>query len=448
MPFERLAHAPRRIAVIGGGISGMAAAHLLAQDHAVVLFEAEGRLGGHARTVMAGKRGDQPVDTGFIVFNRVNYPHLSALFDRLDVPVIESNMSFGASFGGGKLEYGLAGCAALFAQRRNAMNPRFLGMLRDILRFNAKAVELAKDEGTSLGEFLRDLKTGDWFRDHYLLPFSGAIWSTPAEGMLSFPARALVQFFRNHNLLNVTGQHQWFTVKGGSIEYVRRLQAAMQAQGVDLRLGAAVAGVRRSAMGVSVRVAGDEWEPFDDVVFATHSDQTLRLLSDATPEERASLAAIRYQPNEAVLHSDTSVMPRRKAVWSSWCYVEPTGKRPEKIALSYWMNLLQAIPQDDPLFVTLNGQAPIREDLIHDVTTFWHPVFDRGTLAAQEKLRHMNGARGTWFCGAWMRNGFHEDGFASAVDVAEALRGTDRVPGQFIYENSEISQKFQGRHVA
>ncbi|MCF1710550.1 FAD-dependent oxidoreductase [Tabrizicola sp. J26] len=448
MPFERLAQVPRRIAVIGGGISGMAAAHLLAQDHAVVLFEAEHRLGGHARTVVAGKRGDQPVDTGFIVFNRVNYPHLVGLFERLGVPLVESNMSFGASFGGGRLEYGLASCSALFAQRRNAIDPRFLGMLRDILRFNSKAVELAKDESTSLGEFLRELRTGDWFRDHYLLPFSGAIWSTPTEGMLSFPARALVQFFRNHNLLGVTGQHQWYTVKGGSVEYVRRLQSAMQSQGVDLRLGAEVAGVRRSAMGVSVRVTGGEWEPFDEVVFATHSDQTLRLLSDATPTEAAALSAIRYQPNEAVLHSDPSVMPQRKAVWSSWCYVEPAGKRPEKIALSYWMNLLQSIPQDDPLFVTLNGQTPIRDELVHDVTTFWHPVFDRGTLAAQQSLREMNGSRGTWFCGAWMRNGFHEDGCASAVDVVEAMRSATRSSGQTLGENAGHPKELGRRMLA
>lgn len=422
MPFERLTAAPRRIAVIGGGISGMAAAHLLAPDNAVVLFEAEDRLGGHARTVMAGKRGDQPVDTGFIVYNNVNYPNLVKLFEKLDVPTVPSSMSFGASLRGGRLEYGLAGFDALFAQRRNLVNPRFLTMLRDINRFNTRAVALAEDDGISIGDFLEQLGTGDWFRDHYLLPLSGAIWSTPTSGMMKFPAQALIRFFRNHALLGYYGQHQWYTVKGGSVEYVRRLQASLVAQGVDLRLGSPVAGVRRGGAGAAVRVTGGEWELFDDIVFASHADDTLRLLSDATPDERAALGAVRYQPNEAVLHSDASVMPKRKAAWASWVYVEPDGPKPDKIDLTYWMNSLQPIPQDDPLFVTLNSNRPIRDALIHDTVTFRHPVYDMGALRAQEKLRQMNGARDTWFCGAWMRNGFHEDGFASAIDVVEAMR--------------------------
>jgi predicted NAD/FAD-binding protein len=422
MPFERLGSAPRRIAVIGGGISGMAAAHLLASDNAVVLFEAEGRLGGHARTVMAGKRGDQPVDTGFIVFNHATYPHLTALFDRLGVPTAKSNMTFGVSMAGGRLEYALNNLDALFAQRRNALNPRFLGMVRDILRFNARAEAMTADPDLTIGDLLARLGTGQWFRDYYLLPFSGAIWSTPTQGILDFPAQALVRFFRNHGLLGVTGQHQWHTVQGGSIEYVRRLQAALTAEGVDLRLGAPVAGVRREGPGVSVRARGGEWEPFDDVVFATHSDDTLRLLSDATATERAALSAVRYQPNEAVLHADPTVMPGRRQAWASWVHVEPREPRAECISLSYWMNSLQPIPKDDPLFVTLNATQPIREDLIHDVVTFRHPVYDRAALAAQGTIRAMNGTHNTWFCGAWMRNGFHEDGFASAVAVVEAMR--------------------------
>ena len=422
MPFERQAAPPRRIAVVGGGISGMAAARLLAQDNAVVLFEAEGRLGGHARTVMAGKRGDQPVDTGFIVYNKANYPNLVALFDTLDVPTVESNMSFGASIDGGNLEYGLASFDALFAQRRNLVNPKFLGMLRDVLKFNARAEELSQNDGITIGDFLKDLGTGSWFRDHYLLPLSGAIWSTPTEGILEFPAQALIRFFKNHALLGYSGQHQWYTVKGGSVEYVRRLQADLIRQAVDLRLGATVAGVRRTGPGAAVRVTGGEWEQFDEIVFATHSDDTLRLLSDAAPEERAALSAVRYQPNEAVLHSDTAIMPRRKAAWASWVYVEAKGVRPEKIDLTYWMNSLQPIPKDDPLFVTLNSNRPIRETLIHDTVTFRHPVYDLAALRAQDQIRAMNGARDTWYCGAWMGNGFHEDGFASAVDVVDAMR--------------------------
>lgn len=427
MPFEISAAVPRRIAVIGGGISGMAAAHLLARDHAVVLYEAERRLGGHARTVLAGKRGDQPVDTGFIVFNHVNYPHLVRLFGQLGVPTAPSDMSFGASIAGGRLEYGLKDLNAVFAQRRNAANPRFLRMLRDIFRFNARALQAAGNPGLTIGELLRDLGTGAWFRDYYILPLSGAIWSTPSQGILDFPAQAMLRFFENHALLSHTGQHQWHTVRGGSVEYVRRLQAAMVAEGVDLRLGAPIAGVRRAEGGAFVRAHGGEWEAFDEVVFATHSDVSLGLLSDATPAERAALAAVRYQPNEAVLHADASLMPRRRAAWASWNYVEATGPRPERIDLTYWMNSLQPIPMDDPLFVTLNTNRPIRPDLIHDTVSFRHPVYDLAAEAGRARIRAMNGTHATWFCGAWMRNGFHEDGFASAVDVVEALRARVRM---------------------
>jgi predicted NAD/FAD-binding protein len=421
MPFEQFGPAPRRIAVIGGGISGMAAAHMLADRNSVVLFEAEPRLGGHARTVIAGKRKDQPVDTGFIVFNRVNYPHLVRLFEKLGVPVTESTMSFGASIRGGAVEYGLASMDTVFAQRRNAFNPRFLRMLGDIMHFNRNAEAVANDPAMTIGELLGRLRTGSYFRDHYITPFSGAIWSTPTRGILDFPAQALVRFFRNHALMDIDGQHQWYTVKGGSIEYVRRLQSAMHAQGVEIRTAAPVASVRREAGSVFVRAHGAEPELFDDVIFATHSDITLKLLSDGTSAETSALAAIRYQPNEAVLHSDPSLMPKSRKVWSSWSYVEPQSGPGDRIDLTYWMNSLQPIPQDDPLFVTLNTTRPIRDELIHDVNTFHHPVFDVAAFAAQDRIRAMNGSRNTWFCGAWMKNGFHEDGFASALDVVQAM---------------------------
>jgi len=429
MPFEHLAPAPRRIAVIGAGISGMAAAHLLAQSHRVVLIEAAPRLGGHARTVMAGKHGTQPVDTGFIVFNRVNYPHLVKLFEKLDVPVTESNMSFGVSMGGGRFEYSLSGIDQIFAQRRNALDPRFLRMLRDIVHFNRHAAQAARHPDMTIGALIAELGLGDWFRDRYLLPFSGAIWSTPTRGVLEFPAQALVRFFENHALLGYEGQHQWYTVRGGSVEYVRRLEAALRAQGAEIRLNAPVAGVRRGPGGPELRHHGGTWERFDEVVLATHSDQALALLADADAQERRALGAVRYQPNEAVLHADPALMPRRRKCWASWVYTEGAAGAGSRIGLSYWMNSLQPIPMDDPLFVTLNSTGRIREDLIHDVTTFHHPVYDLAALAAQKEIRARNGTRATWFCGAWMRNGFHEDGFASAVDVAEAMarRGAELV---------------------
>lgn len=426
MPFESAAP-PRRIAVIGAGISGLGAAHRLARDHHVVLIEAEGRLGGHARTLVAGKRGDQPVDTGFIVFNRVNYPNMVALFEALDVPVAPSSMSFGASFEGGRFEYGLRNLRALFAQPGHIVNPRYLGMLRDVMRFNARAVEVARDPAMTIGQFLEKLGTGAWFRDRYLLPLSGAIWSTPLEGILDFPAEAMIRFFQNHALLSATGQHQWYTVRGGSVEYVRRVEAALRAAGAEIRTGCPVAAVRRGPGGPELRTEGGVWERFDHIILATHSDDALALLADPSPDEARALGAIRYQPNEVVLHADPALMPKRRACWASWVYTEDAGGPAERIPLTYWMNSLQPIPEDDPLFVTLNTTRRIREELIHDIATFRHPVYDLGALEGQKAVRALNGSQDTWFCGAWMRNGFHEDGLASALEVADAI--ATRAPG-------------------
>ena len=421
MPFELSAAPPRRIAIVGGGITGLAAAWKLHDVNDVVMFEAESRLGGHARTLIAGRRGDQPVDTGFIVFNRANYPHLCALFEALDVPIAPSNMSFGASFDSGRCEYNLGSLDQLFATRRHVADPRFLRMVRDIVHFNRNALRMADDPAMTIGTLLERLKTGIWFRERYLMPFSGAIWSTPTRQILDFPARAMLEFFRNHALLGVNGQHQWYTVQGGSVEYVRRLQARLACAGVDLRTGAPVAGVRRTPAGVEVRAHGAEWELFDEVILATHSDTALKMLADARPEEHAALSAIRYQANEAVLHCDPAVMPRRRKCWASWVYTERTPADRERISLSYWMNSLQPIPHDDPMFVTLNANAPVRDDCVYDSTTFHHPVYDVAALKAQAAIRGFNGTSGTWFAGAWMRSGFHEDGFASAVDVVDAM---------------------------
>ncbi|MEL6168850.1 MAG: FAD-dependent oxidoreductase [Pseudomonadota bacterium] len=424
MPFETGRRAPRRVAVIGGGISGMGAAHALSSDHRVVLFEAEKRFGGHARTIMAGRRGNQPVDTGFIVFNKVNYPNLTGLFESLEIEIAPSSMSFGASIAGGRLEYALNNLNALFAQRRNFVRPAFLRMVRDILRFNAGARAALSGRDMTIGELIGELGLGAWFRDYYLAPFSGAIWSTPTRGILEFPAEAMVRFFENHALMSTHGQHQWWTVRGGSRIYVDRLTARLADRGVDLRAGASVKGVRRTSLGIEVRCADGDWEGFDEVVFATHSDDTLALLQDANGVERTALSAVRYQPNEAVLHADDSVMPKRRACWASWVYTEEDEARPDRIGLSYWMNSLQPIPMDDPLFVTLNPTRPLRDELIHDVATFRHPVYDSAALAAQLTIRAINGQNNTWYCGAWMKNGFHEDGLASALDVADGIRAT------------------------
>ncbi|WP_299964834.1 FAD-dependent oxidoreductase [uncultured Roseobacter sp.] len=436
MPFDALTTAtftsdtpdPLRpkVAIIGAGISGMGAAFMMRKGYDVTLFEAGPRLGGHARTVMAGKRGDQAVDTGFIVFNYANYPYMAALFDQLDVPVVKSNMSFAASIDGGRLEYALTSLDALFAQRKNAVSPAFLGMVRDILRFNKHAEAVSQDRDLSLREFLARLGTGDWFRDYYLLPLSGAIWSTPTERIMDFPAYAMVQFFKNHALLGVNGQHQWYTVDGGSIQYVNRLETALRDAGTTIRLRTPVAAVTREAGRVIVRPKGGVPETFDHVIFATHSDDSLALLGDPSPEERAALGAIGYQPNDIVLHADTEIMPKRRKTWASWVYTEERGAQSDRIDLTYWMNSLQPIPKDDPHFVTLNTKRNIREELIYDSVTLRHPVYDLAALDAQQDVRRFNGARNTWFCGAWMKNGFHEDGLSSAVDVVRALHRAAR----------------------
>lgn len=425
MPFEQPAAAPKRIAVIGGGISGMGAAYHLADSHHVTLFEAERRLGGHARTIVAGKRGDQPVDTGFIVFNYANYPNLTKLFAALDVPVTKSDMSFAASIGGGRIEYGLRSLSALFAQKRNLANPAFLRMVRDLLRFNAGAEKVATDATITLGELMDQMQMGRWFRDYYLTPISGAIWSTPKEEIMDFPAQALVRFFRNHHLMQATGQHQWWTVQGGSIEYVTRLEQALLVKGVDIRVATPIKTVKRSGLGAEILCEG-HWDVFDEVVFATHSDDSLAMLADPTPTESAALGAVRYQPNTAVLHADARAMPKRRVTWSSWNYTERPGHEGGPIDLTYWMNCLQPIPESDPLFVTLNSRGPIDEKLIYDRAEFRHPVYDLAALAAQGTVRAMNGQNNTWFCGAWMKNGFHEDGYASALDVVDAMAARDR----------------------
>lgn len=424
MPFETGAYHPKKIAVIGAGISGMGAAHLLGDDHRVTLFEAEPRLGGHARTIIAGANGTQPVDTGFIVFNYANYPHLAALFEELDVPVVKSSMSFGASIDGGRLEYGLASIRAVFAQNKNALDPRFLRMLADIARFNAKGYDLAAaNPDLTIGAFLKELGVGSYFRNFYLAPLSGAIWSTPTDKIMDFPAYAMMEFFKNHALLGVTGQHQWYTVNGGSSEYVRRVETSLRQKGVELRLGTPIDAVRRREGCVQIKTNGADWEQFDEVIFATHSDDSLRLLSDPSDAERAALSKIAYQPNDIILHADASVMPKRKVCWSSWNYTEDSDKANDRIDLTYWMNSLQPIPANDPHFVTLNTKRSIREDLIYDQVTLRHPVFDLAALDGQREVAELNGTNKTWFCGAWMKNGFHEDGLSSAVDVVEALRG-------------------------
>ncbi len=420
-------HSPRkRIAIVGGGISGLSAAYYLAPFHDVTLFEAAPRLGGHARTVMCGKDGNQPVDTGFIVFNYATYPFLTRLFRDLDVPVIKSDMSFGASINDGQLEYGLNSLRAVTAQKGNLLRPQYLKMIADIVRFGKHAEAAALDDDKTIDDLVHELGLGTWFRNNYLMPMCGAIWSTPVAEVNQFPAKSLVRFFRNHALLAGSGQHQWWTVKGGSIEYVRRLEAALVARGCDIRTSTAVKHVQRDEFGVHIQTEGAELASFDEVILSCHSDQALNILGEnATETESAALGSIRYQPNKAVLHCDSGQMPRRKACWSSWSYRSQDGD----IGVTYWMNKLQDIPESDPLFVTLNPSKAIPKDAIYDEVQFQHPVFDRAALKAQQDIRQMQGQNHTWFAGAWNRFGFHEDGIASAMRIVRALTNSHQFKG-------------------
>ncbi|MFY0681618.1 MAG: FAD-dependent oxidoreductase [Thalassovita sp.] len=408
----------RKIAIVGGGISGMAAAYYLSPNHDVTLYEAAPRLGGHARTVVAGRRGDQPVDTGFIVFNYATYPFLTQLFRDLNVPVIKSEMSFCASLDGGRVEYGLNSLKAIAAQKRNLVRPQFYKMVWDIVRFGKQAEAAATDDNMTIGELVTKLGLGSWFRDKYLLPMCAAIWSTPTRDIDAFPAKSLISFFRNHALLAGTGQHQWWTVKGGSIEYVRRLENALLGRGCHIHLAAPVNQIERHASGGRLHAQGVAPQDFDEIILACHSDQALAILGEAaTEQEAAALGAIRYQPNTAVLHCDEGQMPKRKGCWSSWAY----RSQDKGVGITYWMNRLQNIPQDDPLFVTLNPSQPIAADKVYDSVTFSHPIFDSAALTAQNQIRAMQGRNNTWFAGAYNRHGFHEDGIASALRIVRSL---------------------------
>lgn len=409
---------PQRIAIVGGGISGLSAAYALRDHSRVTLFEAETRLGGHARTVLAGRRGDRPVDTGFIVFNHATYPHLGRLFRELEVPIERSDMSFGASLDGGRIEYALRNVRSLFAQPSNALSPAFLGMLRDIVRFN-RGAEAAVVEGQTVGALIAALGLGEGFQRLYLRPFCGAIWSLPDEDVDAFPAEMLVRFFRNHGLLALSGQHQWWTVSGGSRAYVDRLSQALTAAGVGLRTGFAVQSVMRDAAGVAIAAGGAAPERFDKVIMACHADQALRLLAQPSPAEQRLLGAIRFRANRAVLHADAGQMPRRRACWSSWN--ARAGEPGAGVGVTYWMNLLQNLPEDDPLYLTLNPASPIPDALVHDETEFNHPVFDRAAVLAQDGIAAIQGDAHTWYAGAWLRNGFHEDGIASALRVTRGV---------------------------
>ncbi|MBP7565880.1 MAG: NAD(P)/FAD-dependent oxidoreductase [Burkholderiaceae bacterium] len=416
---------PLNIAVIGSGISGLSAAWLLSQRHRVTLLEADNRLGGHSNTVdVPTGDGAVAVDTGFIVYNEPAYPNLTAMFAHLGVRTQATNMSFGVSLDGGALEYAGTDLRSLFAQPRNLVSPRFWSMLRDLVRFYRRAAGDAARLGLlPLDTYLDQMGYGQAFRQDHLYPMAAAIWSTPAELIGQYPTEAFVRFCENHHLLQMTGRPAWRTVDGGSRRYVARLARAVTDR---VHRDLPVLEVRRDSQGAQLRTR-EGWMPerFDDVVIATHADQALRLLPDASAQERRLLGAFAYSRNHAVLHSDPALMPRRRAVWSSWNYLADR-QRPGAPCVTYWMNRLQHIPDQTPLFLTLNPVVPPRPEHLIRTEIYEHPLFDAAAIRAQRELWSLQGWRRTWFCGAYFGSGFHEDGLQAGLAVAEALGGVRR----------------------
>ena len=404
-----------RIAIIGTGIAGNTVAYKLRDRFDVTVFEAQHYVGGHTNTLDV-QEGDRTlaIDTGFIVFNDRTYPNFIRLLDEIGQPSQPSPMSFSVHSADGQLEYNGSSLNGLFAQRSNLLRPSFYSMVSDILRFNRDALtDVAKSPaGITLGEYLRMNGYGPRFADDYLVPMVAAIWSAEPVAVLDMPAEFLVRFFDNHGLLQLKDRPQWRVVKGGSREYVRRLVHGHRDR---IRLNSPVQELRRTADGVEVTTAdgGREW--FDFAFVACHSDQALELLADPGDVEREVLAAIRYQDNEAILHTDVSVLPRRRRAWAAWNYRVPSG-RLEHVAVSYNMNILQSLQADETYVVTLNDDTRISPERIIRRIQYQHPVYTRETLAAQRRHAEINADR-VFYCGAYWRNGFHEDGVVSALDA-------------------------------
>ena len=411
-----------KIAVIGSGISGASAAWGLNPIHDVTLYEADKRAGGHTATVDIDYDGTPvAVDTGFIVYNELNYPNLVALFAHLDVATHESDMSFALSLDEGKLEWGGESMGTLFAQRRNLLRPSFLLMLREILRFNKICLRDREDghlAARSIGDYLNWRGFSPGFTNNYLVPMAAAIWSTPAKKMLEFPATYFVNFFENHRLIHFE-RPTWRTVTGGSRTYHRKL---LEPLGGRVKLDCAAVSVLRTASGVEILDSTGHLEHFDRVIIACHTDQALNLLQQPTAEERSVLTAIPYRPNRVILHRDAKLMPKRRRVWSSWNYLRSSSDNGEgDVAVSYWMNRLQGIPDTMPLFVTLNPDREPDPALVFGEYSYDHPQFGTDAMEAQALLASIQGQNDTFFAGAWTGYGFHEDGLSSGIGAAEAL---------------------------
>lgn len=409
-----------RIAIIGSGIAGLVCAHRLRREHDVTLFESRDRLGGHTHTVMVDLEGTRiPVDTGFIVFNRNTYPCFGALLDELGVSSAPTEMSFSFRCDERGLEYGGRSLAGIFAQRRNVVRPRFLRMLRDVRRFGRVVVSDASSWASdlSLGEYLDRSGLSRGFIDDYLLPMAGSIWSAPPDGIRGYPLRSFVAFFENHGMLRPWRAPRWRYVEGGSSTYVRAIDEEL---GDRVRLSCPVSRVERGLDGVVLAMPGGASERFDEVVLACHSDQALAILADPTRAERAVLGAIGYRSNEAVLHTDPSLLPRRRSAWSAWNF-HTFGDDPDRVSVTYQMNILQRLPLERPVSVTLNATSRIDPASVLGTFRYDHPVYTRRAVDAQRRWGEVSGVNRTHYCGAYWGYGFHEDGTRSGLRVCDAI---------------------------
>ena len=405
-----------KIAIVGTGIAGNVAAYRLQREHEITVFEAAGHIGGHTHTHAVEQGGrEYAVDTGFIVFNDWTYPRFIELLGELGVESQESSMSFSVKCGRTGLEYNGTSLNTLFAQRRNLLRPAFYRMIREILRFNREAPALLADDTReiTLGDYLREHGYGWEFVQQYLVPMGAAIWSADPQTMRRFPARFFVRFFHNHGMLSVDDRPTWRVIRGGSARYAEKLTAAFRDR---IRVGAPVERVRRLPTHVVVKARGLAAETFDAVFLACHSDQALRLLGDATAAEREVLGAIPYQENDVVLHTDTSVLPRCRRAWAAWNYYIPSAAR-ERVAVTYNMNILQGLDAPVPFLVSLNMTDAIDASKIIKRLTYDHPMYTPASTRAQARQAEINGVRRTYYCGAYWRNGFHEDGVVSALDA-------------------------------
>jgi predicted NAD/FAD-binding protein len=408
-----------KIAIVGSGISGLVSAHLLHPRHDVTVFEAEGRIGGHTHTVDVEIEGEHhAVDTGFIVYNERTYPHFTRLLERLGVETQPSDMSFGISCERTGLEWASRGLGSLFAQRSNLLRPSFHRMLRDVLRFNRESRRLLEqgDEKVALGDYLCGAGYSAGFVEHYIVPMGAAIWSSPPDAFLRFPAATFARFFDNHGLLDTPPTLPWRVIRGGSSRYVEKLVAPFRDR---IRLVCVVRALRRQRRFVEVATA-EGVERYDRVILAVHSDQALQLLVDSSGLERAVLRSIRYQGNDVVLHTDVSLMPRRRRAWASWNYRLPR-ERFDRVLVTYHMNRLQGLRSRRELLVTLNGGDRIDPAQVLGRYVYAHPVFDADAIAAQKRHAEIDGVNRTHFCGAWWGHGFHEDGVKSALAVCRKL---------------------------